>query len=103
MPTICSAPGEISTGEVGNFQPAKTGEYSTGVDTVSQVDGQTKLKATPWVRVVRHEYLDRPNKHERNERCVIDVVHKDFLSDFITRELIPFSKLFAQRVLRHPD
>ena len=33
MPTIFSAPGEISTGEVGKFQPAKTGEYSTGVDT----------------------------------------------------------------------
>jgi hypothetical protein len=26
------APGEISTGEVGIFQPAKTGEFSTGVD-----------------------------------------------------------------------
>jgi len=33
MPTIyLSAPGEISTGEVGKFQPAETGEYSTGVD-----------------------------------------------------------------------
>jgi hypothetical protein len=28
------APGEISTGEVGKFQPAETGEYSTGVDTL---------------------------------------------------------------------
>ena len=32
MPTIFLAPGEISTGEVGKFQPAETGEYSTGVD-----------------------------------------------------------------------
>jgi hypothetical protein len=32
MPTILSAPGDFSTGEVGNFQPAETGEYSTGVD-----------------------------------------------------------------------
>jgi hypothetical protein len=31
-----SAPGEISTGEVGNFQPAETGEYSTGVDMRNQ-------------------------------------------------------------------
>jgi hypothetical protein len=29
---LLSAPGEISTGEVGIFQPAETGEYSTGVD-----------------------------------------------------------------------
>src|ERR1017187_10848025 len=33
MPTIFLAPGEISTGEVGKFQPAKTGEYSTDVDS----------------------------------------------------------------------
>ncbi len=33
MPTIFSAPGEFSTGEVGNFQPAETGEYSTGIDS----------------------------------------------------------------------
>jgi hypothetical protein len=30
---LLSAPGEISTGEVENFQPSETGEYSTGVDT----------------------------------------------------------------------
>jgi hypothetical protein len=29
-----SAPGEISTGEVGNFQSAETGEFSTGTDSL---------------------------------------------------------------------
>lgn len=69
---------------------------------VSQIEGQSKVRTCPWVRVVRHEYLDRPQKYDRDEMWVIDVVHKDFFSEYLVRELIPFGRLFAQRVLRHP-
>jgi hypothetical protein len=52
-----SAPGEFSTGEVGNFQPAETGEYSTGVD--SQVVVQTPEEALAYTNHCKgfHESL----------------------------------------------
>jgi hypothetical protein len=33
---------------------------------------------------------------------VIDIVHKDFFEKYLDSHLVPFSKRFAERVLRHP-
>lgn len=60
------------------------------------------LTAVPWVRVIRHEYEEDAERHDRDQLRVVDIVHKDFLHIYLDEHLLPFSKRFAERVLRHP-
>ncbi|MBI4192466.1 MAG: hypothetical protein HY525_18255 [Betaproteobacteria bacterium] len=60
------------------------------------------LTMRPWLRIIRHEYDEDAEKFDRNHVFALDVVHKDFLSDYLDKHLLPFAACFAERVLRHP-
>jgi len=68
---------------------------------VSVEQSEPILSMLPWVRVLRHEYLEDAERFERDRHWVLDVVHKDFFSDYLDKHLIPFVERSAERVLRH--
>lgn len=67
---------------------------------ISVTNGAT-LANVPWVRVLRHEYEQDAERFERDQLRVIDVVHKDFFDEYLDNHLIPFSRRFSERALRH--
>lgn len=63
------------------------------------VTGETsEMRRLPWVRVRRHESdVDVPLP--RNGRIVdLDVVHRDYLLQYLTKHVFPFGETFAARV-----
>jgi hypothetical protein len=68
---------------------------------VTVQDGAPVLTGVPWVRVVRHEYRQEADRFDRDQLRVVDVVHKDYFAQFVTKGAIPFAQRFADRVLRH--
>ena len=70
---------------------------------VSVENGVPSLKLTPWIRVLRHEYMEEAEKFERDRIWAIDIIHKDFLSVYLDSHLIPFAKRFSERALRHDN
>jgi hypothetical protein len=70
--------------------------------TASVREGKTELVLVPWVRVLRHEYVEEADTWQRNRIWTIDVVHKDFFLTYLEKHLVPFAEKFAERVLRHP-
>lgn len=68
---------------------------------VSVENGATALTLTPWVRVLRHEYMEEAEKWERDRLWAVDIVHKDFLPVYIQTHALPFAQRFSERVLRH--
>jgi hypothetical protein len=68
-----------------------------------------KVKFVPWHRVIRNEpneedggFLGRVGSHMGSQSAV-DVVHKDFLGDYLTKYVRPFAKDFADLLLRHDE
>ncbi len=70
--------------------------------TARSEPGGTVLEFAPWVRVIRHEYASSEFKHARDRHWMVDVIHKDFLKEYLELHLEPFANEFAKRVLRHP-
>jgi hypothetical protein len=68
---------------------------------VSIENGKTNLSLIPWVRVLRHEYSEEREKWDRDQFWTVDVVHKDFLSEYLKGQVLPFAEKFSARVLRH--
>jgi hypothetical protein len=66
-------------------------------------EGKTILTFLPWVRVLRHEYLEEADWWQRDRMWAVDVVHKDFLAIYLAQHVLPFAERFSQRVLRHPS
>ncbi|MFD9763252.1 hypothetical protein ACFWXI_06870 [[Kitasatospora] papulosa] len=64
----------------------------------------TELTFTPWCRIYRHE-PEEPGAFmgHAGRTMAIDVVHKDFFKEYLTRHLIPFGKTFSDRALRHHE
>jgi hypothetical protein len=71
--------------------------------TVTIEDGAQKLELTPWIRLTRHEFDGTAPKFHQDTIHVIEVVHRDFLQNFLSERLIPFARKFASAVLRHPE
>lgn len=69
--------------------------------SVELQNGSPVLSMTPWVRVLRHEYVDSDGWWERNKMRVIDVVHKDFFGQYLHECLVPFAVEFGRLVLKH--
>jgi len=63
--------------------------------------GEPVLSALPWVRVLRHEYLEEAERPERDRVWVLEVVHKDYLRAYLKDHLLPFAARFAERAIRH--
>lgn len=61
----------------------------------------TTLTLTPWVRVLRHEYIEEAEQWERDHVWTVDVVHKDFLATYVDAHALPFAQRFSDRALKH--
>ena len=59
------------------------------------------LTLLPWVRVVRHETDEIPDWHHRTRLFAIDIVHRDFLQDYIDKHLLPFAEEFSKLAIKH--
>jgi hypothetical protein len=60
-----------------------------------------ELIRLPWVRVVKHEADETSNMHFRKGLFAIDIVHKDFLQEYLTNHVIPFASIFSVLALKH--
>lgn len=63
-------------------------------------NGTTK-RLLPWVRVARHQPLNGQHKSERGTVLAVDVVHKNFLSTYVSQHVLPFAMSFANLALKH--
>lgn len=68
---------------------------------VSELSHEASL--LPWVRVIRHETEKNETWLHRNKLYAIDVVHKDFLEQYVSKHVRPFSQVFSQLVLKHHE
>ncbi|MFT3837355.1 MAG: hypothetical protein QM723_10210 [Myxococcaceae bacterium] len=60
-----------------------------------------EFEAAPWIRVLRHEYESDTEKVDRDRMWTLDVVHKDFLSKYISNFAKPFAERVAAKILSH--
>lgn len=69
-----------------------------------RVSGEShEVMLVPWVRVVRHETEKVPDWLHRQKMFAVDLVHKDFLHDYLQNELLPFAETFAALAVKHQD
>lgn len=59
------------------------------------------LTLLPWVRVVRHETDELLDISHRTKLFAIDIVHKDFLKDYLDKHLLPFANKFSELAIKH--
>ncbi|WP_439821409.1 hypothetical protein ACSPX5_08160 [Pseudomonas sp. HLG18] len=60
-------------------------------------------KLSPWVRVARHEYEGDSDDWQKDRLWAIDVVHEDYLSEYLSKHAMPFAEEFARLTLKHPE
>ncbi len=70
---------------------------------VETKNSQPTARLTPWVRVARHEYDGDTEDWNKDRLWAIDVVHEDFLSDYIELHLRPFADEFSRLALLHSE
>jgi hypothetical protein len=60
-------------------------------------DGEHRVVASPWLRLIRHEY-DRSQGHrfERDTLAVVDVVHSSFVNQFLHDYLEPLGDAISR-------
>jgi hypothetical protein len=68
---------------------------------VEEPDSADDPVLVPWVRLVRREPNPDQSSRARTRFYAIDVVHADFLSDFIAEHVMPFIGTFRERVISH--
>jgi hypothetical protein len=66
-------------------------------------EGANELVPLPWVRTVRHEYSDEDQRWEKGRAFAVDVVHKDFLGDYIEKCVEPLAAQFSDLAIKHAD
>ncbi|GAB3807107.1 hypothetical protein [Virgibacillus kimchii] len=54
----------------------------------------------PWVRVLKHESIE-DDVYNNQKIYALDIVHKDYFDEYMAEQLIPFAKLFGERVHKH--
>jgi hypothetical protein len=65
--------------------------------------GKATLTMTPWQRLWRHEPLSDDFGREVGEVSAIDVIHKDFILEYLENHLLPFARQFGEAALRHDE
>jgi hypothetical protein len=59
----------------------------------------SSLTLSPWIRIVRQEASIEA--HKRATRFyAIDVIHRDYLRQFVDNKLLPFAEFFAERAMK---
>ncbi|WP_159043537.1 hypothetical protein [Sphingomonas sp. STIS6.2] len=71
------------------------------IDGPMLVAKQGRLEFTPWVRVYRHEHVHVEDGPAFGTRFAIDLVHKDYLTEFLDTYLKPFAEAIAERSIKH--
>ncbi len=67
---------------------------------VKVMDRGHTSKPIPWVRVYRHEPTDDTTSFDHSKMVyAIDVVHKDFLNEYLSMHLMPFADEWGKGVL----
>ncbi len=59
------------------------------------------LMFLPWVRVVRHETDETSDLFHWTKLLAIDIVHKDFLQDYLDKHVLPLAEEFCRLVIKH--
>ena len=70
---------------------------------VRLTDSGTEIELLPWVRVVRHEPTGGVTKFDSSEVRGVEIVHKDYLNQYINHHALRFAGEFAQLALKHSD
>jgi len=60
-----------------------------------------ELELIPWARVVRHQSTESSAWSQRASSNAIDVVHADYLAQYIQGKLMPFAEEFSKLALKH--
>lgn len=60
-----------------------------------------RLVSLPWIRVLRHEYSQQREWWDRSQLCAIDIVHKDFFTEYLDKNLAPFANDFSHLAEKH--
>jgi hypothetical protein len=68
---------------------------------IRMTDSGSESRLVPWVRVVRREPCEGENRHESHHVYGVDVVHRDYLHDYVHAHALPFAEAFARLVLKH--
>ncbi|MDQ3823189.1 MAG: hypothetical protein M3321_08110 [Actinomycetota bacterium] len=66
---------------------------------VSVANQQPTFELVPWVRALRHESYETTSPFERHRLFAIDIVHSAFLDRYVSEHLIPFARVFGERVI----
>ncbi|HUW88240.1 MAG TPA: hypothetical protein VMW30_07700 [Candidatus Paceibacterota bacterium] len=66
-------------------------------------DGTTTLQNVQWQRLWRNEPDAATPSYEHGETSAIDIVHVDYLEEYLESHLLPFSREFAQRAHAHHE
>jgi hypothetical protein len=63
------------------------------------------IEPAPWVRVVHHRppQLGEHTYGRGGKPAIIDVVHFDFLGEYLDKHVVPFMEDFAERAIRHHE
>lgn len=70
---------------------------------IRMANGVSTMEYVPWVRVIRHESVETRQHRGFGRMYAIDVVHKDYLDDYMDKEVQPFANEFSERVKRHGE
>jgi len=68
---------------------------------ISVSEQSPDLTLLPWLRVVRHETEESPDWTHPTRLFAIDIVHKDFLQDYLDKHVLPFAEEFRRLVIKH--
>lgn len=68
--------------------------------TVKTTESGEELNLAPWVRVNRHVGEKDTSHEHRNEIVSYDVVHIDFLEQYIDEHVLPFAEFFTSSVVK---
>ncbi len=64
-------------------------------------DGDPETTLVPWVRVFKHESTKAQERSERSKVYAIDLVHRNYLENYLELHLIPFAATVAERGIKH--
>ncbi len=70
---------------------------------VRLTDSGTRAQLLQWVRVVRHDPTGEATQYKSSQVRGVEIVHKDYLNQYVTHHALPFAHELAQLVLKHPD
>jgi len=62
---------------------------------------RNELFFSPWVRLYRSLPIEENLPFKDAEVCAIDIVHKNFFSEYINNHLIPYTKYFSKQIIKH--